>query len=60
MRNRLVARIYFHDEAPRIGSGIRGCTILVGRKWVRVVENATGVRVRFKKDKFADLFHGLI
>ena len=39
-------RIYFEDEAPRIGSGWRTVDIKVGHKWVYFTDNVTDVRVR--------------
>lgn len=33
---------FFQDEAPRIGCGMRRCSIKLGRKWARVRELATG------------------
>lgn len=49
-------RIYFEDEAPRIGCGNRWVTVTVGRKWVRVVENATGARAKFTVKQFETMF----
>lgn len=39
-------RIFFEDEAPRIGSGSRKVHIKVGNKWVRFTDVVTGVTVR--------------
>lgn len=54
MRN-YVADIYFQDEAPRLGCGWRRCAVKVGRKWVRLVERATGYRQKLPLKTFAQL-----
>jgi len=46
-------RIYFMDEAPRIGCGYRDCTVKIGRRWVRITERATGKRARFSLKEYA-------
>ena len=46
-------RIYFEDEAPRIGSGWRVVMARTGRKWVRIF-GPTG-RARLSKADFARL-----
>jgi len=49
------ADIYFEDECPRIGCGWRRVFVKVGRKWVRIEEQATGRRARFKMKAWAPL-----
>lgn len=39
-------RIFFEDEAPRIGSGWRTVHVRVGRKWVFFTDTVTKARVR--------------
>ena len=39
-------RIFFEDEAPRIGSGSRKVHVKVGHKWVRFTDVVTNVTVR--------------
>lgn len=41
-------RVYFFDEAPRIGSGWRIVIAKQGRKWVRVTEVSTGRAARIE------------
>jgi len=36
------ARIYFEDEAPRIGMGWRTVAVKVGRKWLHLTCAASG------------------
>ncbi len=57
---RIKTRLHFEDEAPRIGNGIRGVTVIVGYKWVRVVEDYTGAKARFKLEEFKKLFPKVI
>lgn len=46
-------RVQFADEAPAIGSGWRGVAeIKVGRKWVTIVETATGYKARTQSENF--------
>jgi len=47
------ARIFFEDEAPRIGAGWRIVTVRIGRKWVRV--KGPHGSARFTKDQYARL-----
>lgn len=47
-------KIFFEDEAPRIGSGWRLVTVQVGRKWVRV-RGPQDRRARFTLDQYAKL-----
>lgn len=39
-------RIFFEDEAPRIGSGWRKVYVKIGRKWVHFTDTVTEARVR--------------
>ena len=39
-------RVFFEDEAPRIGSGWRSVHIKVGHKWVFFTDTVTKARVR--------------
>lgn len=43
------AKIYFEDEAPRIGCGWRRVTVKVGRKWARITFIDRTVRVKIKQ-----------
>jgi hypothetical protein len=47
-------KIFFEDEAPRIGSGWRLVTAKIGRKWVRLY-GPQGRRARFTLDQYARL-----
>ena len=40
------ARVFFEDEAPRIGSGWRWVTYKIGRKWVRFTSIGDGGKAR--------------
>jgi hypothetical protein len=43
-------RVYFQDEAPRLGAGWRLVELLtIGRKWATFREVATGTRARLRK-----------
>lgn len=43
-------RVHFMDEAPHIGSGRRGITIVaLGHKWARIKETATGRPAKLKR-----------
>lgn len=46
-------KIYFEDEAPRIGCGWRLVAVTIGRKWIRV-RTAYG-SARFTKAQFERL-----
>lgn len=49
-RPRSDLRIYLHDEAPAIGSGWRGVSIVsIGPKWARLRETATRSPFRLKR-----------
>jgi hypothetical protein len=50
--NRL--RIHLLDEAPRIGSGLRIVTALVGHKWVRITDSV-GNRAKLTKAVWASI-----
>ena len=52
---RIKTRIFFEDEAPRIGCGWRWVTVIVGHKWVRVVETSTGARAKFSIKQFEQI-----
>jgi hypothetical protein len=46
-------RLFFEDEAPRIGSGWRTVEVKVGRKWVRFTDTASNAKARLAlKDAF--------
>jgi hypothetical protein len=47
-------KIYFQDEAPRLGCGWRFVTAQIGRKWVRLRDDH-GRCVRFTRDQYAQL-----
>ena len=44
------ARVYFEDEAPRIGAGWRTVFITFGWKWARIRCKASGRGVRLKRE----------
>jgi hypothetical protein len=46
-------KIYFEDEAPRIGCGWRIVSVQIGRKWVRVRTQYGSAR--FTKGQFERL-----
>lgn len=48
-------RIFLHDEAPRIGCGWRTVTVMLGRKWVRLVDERTLARCRMMGSLWRDL-----
>lgn len=49
-------RVFFMTEAPRIGSGWRGVTVVkVGRKWVRIKETSTGIPARLELSVWKEL-----
>jgi hypothetical protein len=41
-------RLYLHDEAPRLGSGWRIVTALIGRKWVRIATTKRRTKITRK------------
>jgi hypothetical protein len=46
-RKKADCRVWFQDEAPTIGNGLRGVTVVkIGRKWVRIQETSTGRAAR--------------
>lgn len=47
-------RVYLHDECPRIGCGWRTVTALLGRKWVRITDDA-GARARLTGQLWRDI-----
>jgi len=51
--NAIRMRVHLHDEAPRIGSGWRIVTVLVGTKWVRLAGD-TG-RAKLHRALWADI-----
>jgi hypothetical protein len=38
MKREYQTRIFFHDEVPRLGAGLRTVTVRVGRKWVYLTD----------------------
>lgn len=43
-------RVHFHDEAPRIGCGIRGIELIrLGWKWALIRERSTGIAMRLAR-----------
>lgn len=46
-----VMRIYFEDEAPRIGCGSRTVSVKIGRKWVYFTDTVNGNRQRLPKEQ---------
>lgn len=51
-------RVYFHDEAPRIGCGWRLVSVKVGREWVRLASR--GGRAKLTKSAWAAIArHGV-
>lgn len=53
-------RLYFEDEAPRIGSGWRTVEVKVGRKWVRFADTASDAKARLPLDKAFPIILGSI
>ena len=47
-------KIFFEDEAPRLGCGWRWVYVKVGRKWVRV-RDGMGRTARFTLDQYEQL-----
>lgn len=47
-------RVQFEDEAPRIGSGWRIVTVMIGRKFVHLYDSMAQ-RTKIKKDVWRDL-----
>jgi hypothetical protein len=45
-------RLYFEDEAPRIGSGWRTVHVTLGWKWARLRCAASGRGTRLKREVF--------
>ena len=45
-------RLCLHDEAPRLGSGWRVFYVMVGHKWVRVYDPASGGKKRMSRKLF--------
>jgi hypothetical protein len=50
--NTINGRWRFSDELGRIPCGERGVEIMIGRKWVRFVELATGRRSRLSRSRY--------
>jgi hypothetical protein len=48
----LKMRVYFEDEAPRIGSGWRTIYVTVGYKWARIRCAASGRGTRLPRGVF--------
>jgi hypothetical protein len=51
-------RLYFEDEAPRIGCGWRTVEVTIGYKWVKVKDVANGNRAKFTLKDFERMFAG--
>lgn len=51
-------RIFLHDEAPRIGCGWRTVAVILGRKWVRIMDERTKARHKLKSKLWPDLVMG--
>lgn len=49
MRKAIRAKIFLHDEAPRIGAGWRIVQIKEGPKWVRLKCVASGRTARLRR-----------
>ena len=43
------ADLYFADQHRRMACGWRRCTVQVGRRWLRITEDATGTRIKLAK-----------
>lgn len=53
-RKKCDLRVYLTMEAPRIGCGWRGITVVKrGRKWTRVTETSTGIPAKIDNRTFA-------
>jgi hypothetical protein len=48
LKSETARRLYFDDDCPRLGSGMRYCDIKVGRKWVYITDRANGNRVKLR------------
>lgn len=53
-------RLFFEDEAPRIGAGWRKVHVKVGRKWVVFRDTASDARARLPIDKAFPIILGSI
>lgn len=53
-------RLFFEDEAPRIGSGWRTVEVKVGRKWVFFTDTSNGNRVRLPVTEALPIITGSI
>lgn len=50
-------RIYFHDEAVRIGCGARGIELIkLGWKWALIRERSTGIASRLNRKVWDQLY----
>jgi hypothetical protein len=47
-------KIFFEDEAPRLGCGWRWVSVQIGRKWVRLQDDM-GRTARFTLAQYAEL-----
>ena len=45
-------RVYFEDEAPRIGAGWRTVHVVLGYKWARLRCAASGRGTRLRREVF--------
>ncbi len=53
-------RLFFEDEAPRIGSGWRKVHVKIGRKWVVFKDTASDAKSRLPLDKAFPIILGSI
>ena len=47
--------LFFHDEAPQIGSGYRSVYVIVGRKWAFIHCPFTGATKKFIKSIYENI-----
>lgn len=43
------ADLYFADQHRRMPTGWRRCTVKVGRRWLRITEDATDTRIKLPR-----------
>lgn len=50
-------QMYFTDDVPKFYCGMRGVEIKIGRKWVRILEPATGRKARIRMSHWERIKH---
>jgi hypothetical protein len=51
-------RLYFDDDCPRLGSGMRYCDIKIGLKWVHITDRANGTKARLSMRQALPIIDG--